>query len=277
MHTLALVAALLGLVDKGIYPELLDKVTLAPLAAKPLAPRLRFDPAHHLLTLSDGDDPLKLYPASGPATATTVGELTLADTARAELLPLGAVFSVGPAPAAQDRDHDGIVDRLDILVGAKKLLHNGARYIERYVSLRYPNGDVPRTEGVCTDTVIRSLRNAGIDLQAEVHDDILRAPRAYPMVEKVDPNINHRRVRTILPWFQRHFRTMPAGTPYLPGDVVFFDTFPSKPGPDHLGVVSDTVARSGQRAVINNWTDGATDAEMDLFSFVPVTHHFRLK
>src|SRR2546421_956157 len=89
------------------------------------------------------------------------------------------------------------------------------RSIERYVTIPYPNGDVPRTEGVCSDTVIRALRNAGIDLQKEVHEDILRAPSAYPMVEKVDASINHRRVRTILPWFQRHFVSLPASAPFL--------------------------------------------------------------
>ena len=141
----------------------------------------------------------------------------------------------------------------------------------------YPNGDVPRTEGVCSDTVIRALRNAGIDLQKEVHEDILRAPKSYPMVEKVDASINHRRVRTLLPWFQRHFATLPPGERFLPGDVVFFDTFPSKPGPDHLGVVGDRKGTSGLPLVINNWTDGAEDAEMDLLSWVPVTHHFRAK
>ena len=134
---------------------------------------------------------------------------------------------------------------------------------------------MPRTEGVCSDTVIRALRNAGLDLQREVHEDILRAPAAYPMVEKVDASINHRRVRTLLPWFVRHWQTLPRGTKYLPGDVVFFDTFPQREGPDHLGVVSDSVGRSGMPNVINNWTDGATDAEMDLLSWVPVTHHFR--
>ena len=96
--------------------------------------------------------------------------------------------------------------------------------------MTYPGGDVPRTEGVCTDTVIRALRNAGLDLQREVHEDILRAPSAYPMVEKVDASINHRRVRTLLPWFVRHWTTLPRGAKYLPGDVVFFDTFPQRDG-----------------------------------------------
>src|SRR5262249_4871736 len=134
---------------------------------------------------------------------------------------------------AEDHDGDGIVDRLDILLGARKLTHNKAHYLERYVGIRYPGGDVPRTEGVCSDTVIRALRNAGIDLQKEVHEDILRSPKAYPMVEKIDTSINHRRVRTIVRWFERHFVRLPKGTPYQPGDIVFLDTFPSKEGPDH--------------------------------------------
>lgn len=247
-----------ALPDRGIFPELAARVSLEhPRAVDPARNWLRVDRAHHLVTLYDGDDPIALY-ATGAAD-----------------LPSG-LREVERAPSrSEDRDGDGIVDRLDVLVGAKKLLYNGARYLERYVSIAYPGGDVPRSEGVCSDTVIRALRNAGLDLQREVHEDILRAPAAYPMVEKVDASINHRRVRTLLPWFVRHWQTLPRGTKYLPGDVVFFDTFPQREGPDHLGVVSDTVGRSGLPNVINNWTDGATDAEMDLLSWVPVTHHFR--
>jgi uncharacterized protein YijF (DUF1287 family) len=270
---------LLGaLPDRGIFPELTGRVNLGqPVAAEyPLAAAwLRVDDKHRLVTLYAGDDPLKLYVMSETGAATH----GLGDADWRELTALAGAHPrivTGAPPRGDDRDGDGIVDRLDILIGAKKLLYNGARYIERYVAIPYPNGDVPRSEGVCSDTVIRALRNAGIDLQKEVHEDILRAPAAYPMVEKVDPSINHRRVRTLLPWFVRHWRTLPARERYLPGDVVFFDTFPQRDGPDHLGVVSDTVAKSGNAMIINNWTEGATDAEMDLLAFVPVTHHFRL-
>jgi uncharacterized protein YijF (DUF1287 family) len=261
--------------DRGIFPELLERVNLA----RPPAPArawLRVDRRHALVTLYDGDDPLKVYARVTPRPPE--GELGVAADDAAELRALAGAAPriVDGAPGRdEDRDGDGIVDRLDVLLGAKKLLYNGARYLERYVSIPYPNGDVPRAEGVCSDTVIRALRNAGVDLQREVHEDILRAPAAYPMVEKVDPSINHRRVRTLLPWFARHWRTLARGERYLPGDVVFFDTFPAREGPDHLGVVSDTMAASGRPMIINNWTDGATDAEMDLLSFVPVTHHFR--
>jgi uncharacterized protein YijF (DUF1287 family) len=257
-----------GLPDRGIFPDLDGRVAISvPAWIKPARPWLRLDRLHHVATLYDGADPLKAYPLRG--------ELRADDAAEIERVAPGARRVEQPVGRDEDSDGDGIVDPLDIALGAKKLLVNGARYIERYVSIAYPGGDVPRTEGVCSDTVIRALRNAGIDLQKEVHEDILRAPKAYPMVEKVDASINHRRVRTILPWFERHFTHLPEGAPFLPGDVVFFDTFPQREGPDHLGVVSDALSPTGRPMVINNWTDGATDAEMDLLAFVPVTHHFR--
>lgn len=256
MLALLLFALAGALPDRGIFPELLASVNLeTPARIDAATMWLRVDRAHALVTLYDGDDPIALYPLGA-----TLPKLRTVN---------------GAPPRSEDRDGDGIVDRLDVLIGAKKLLYNGARYIERYVSIPYPGGDVPRSEGVCSDTVIRALRNAGLDLQREVHEDILRAPKAYPMVEKVDASINHRRVRTLLPWFQRHWETLPRDAKYLPGDVVFFDTFPQREGPDHLGVVSDTVGKTGAPLVINNWTEGATDAEMDLLSWVPVTHHFR--
>src|SRR5215831_26245 len=276
-------ALALALPDRGIYPELAPQVsTVMPPGVTAGRTWLRVDRAHKLATLYDGDDPVRVYVLAEPAPAqlSSIAEtarlLAAADRAELERQTNARTRVVLGAPApAEDHDGDGIVDRLDILLGARKLLVNRARYIERYVSMSYPGGDVPRTEGVCSDTVIRALRNAGIDLQKEVHEDILRARAAYPMVEKIDPSINHRRVRTIVRWFERHWQTLPRGQRYLPGDVVFFDTFPERDGPDHLGVVGDRAGPSGLPLIINNWTDGATDAEMDLLSWVPVTHHFR--
>lgn len=278
MHAIVLVAALAaGLPDRGIYPDMDPLIsTTVPAGIARDHTWLRVDRAHRIATLYDGADPMKAYPIIGDATLR--GIALRADDARelAALLDESApIFESTPA-RTEDHDGDGIVDRLDVLLGAKKLTHNKAQYIERYVTIKYPGGDVPRTEGVCTDTVVRAIRNAGIDLQKEVHEDILAAPKAYPMVEKVDASINHRRVKTVLPWFKRHWVTLAPGERYLPGDVVFFDTFPSKPGPDHLGVVADTMGPRGLPMVINNWTDGAVDAEMELLSWVPVTHHFRM-
>ena len=64
--------------------------------------------------------------------------------------------------------------------------------------------------------------------------------------------------------------------PLRPGDVILMDTFPSRPGPDHIGILSDRVDDQGLPLVINNWTDGTVTAEMDLLTFVPVMYRFRL-
>jgi uncharacterized protein YijF (DUF1287 family) len=101
------------------------------------------------------------------------------------------------------------------------------------------------------------------------------------MVKRGNPHIDHRRVKTILPYFERHWDRRGAELddpkdPLRPGDVVFMDTFPSKSGPDHIGIVSDEIGPSGLPLVINSWTDGFRTSEMDLLPGVPVTHRFRV-
>lgn len=268
-----------GLPDHGVFADLDANVTvrMPPGVAKERT-WVRIDNTHHIATVYDGDDPVRAYALSTKVDSfeALLKAVHEPDEMRQFVAP-GVRLELSSPPRSEDRDGDGIVDPLDIVIGAKKLLFNHAKYIERYVSIKYPGGDVPRSEGVCSDTVIRALRNAGIDLQKEIHEDILRDPRAYPMVEKVDASINHRRVKTLLPWFVRHWKTLPRGTAYRPGDVVFFDTFPTREGPDHLGVVGDREGQAGLPVVINNWTDGTVDAEMDLLPSIPVTHHFRVR
>ena len=182
-------------------------------------------------------------------------------------------------PKANDADGDGIPNQLDILIGAKKTAANAAPYKGGYKGMSYPGGDVPRTEGVCTDVVIRAVRNAGIDLQKQLHEDIKRAGSAYPMVDTPDTNIDQRRVKTLLPYFERQWDAKTTDIDekgdWLPGDIVFMNTMRDE-RPDHLGIVSDRLGPSGYPMIINNWTNGYHTKPMDLLKFVPVTHHFRL-
>ena len=53
-------------------------------------------------------------------------------------------------------------------------------YDPMYRKLAYPNGDVPRDRGVCTDVVVRAFRAIGVDLQQKVHEDMSRNFAAYP-------------------------------------------------------------------------------------------------
>ena len=274
--------ACIGVKDKGIWSDLDGQVAIAlPAGLRKSRVRATTDRTHHVLVLYIDGFPAKPYPLADDGTLTRAAD-------RRELAGLldqdntRALADDDAALAFGDRDDDGIPDPLDVLIGATKTAINADAYTEGYVSMSYPNGDVPRTEGVCTDVVVRSLRNAGLDLQKALHDDIARAPRAYPMVKgKGDPSIDQRRVATLLPYFVRHLEAHTAALddasdPYRPGDVVFMDTFPSRPGPDHIGIVSNHVDDQGLPYIINNWTDGTVTTEMDLLTFVPVTHRFRL-
>jgi uncharacterized protein YijF (DUF1287 family) len=54
-------------------------------------------------------------------------------------------------------------------------------YDPAYTALDYPNGDVPRAKGVCTDVIVRAYRDGlGIDPQRLVHEDMKSAFAAYP-------------------------------------------------------------------------------------------------
>jgi uncharacterized protein YijF (DUF1287 family) len=196
------------------------------------------------------------------------------------VLPQWAKTAFAASPG-RDRDRDGIPDPLDVLRGAKKALLNAASYDTAYYAISYPNGDVPRDKEACSDVVIRALRNAGLDLQKEIAEDVRKRPKSYPGVSEQKTSIDHRRVRNQVVWFARYLTRLDTAVDashpeaWLPGDIALFDTL-SKPGPDHIGIVSDAVGPSGLPLVINNWTFGSTTAEMDLLSFVPVTHHFRM-
>ena len=180
----------------------------------------------------------------------------------------------------QDRDQDGIPDQLDLLLGAKKIALLQSPYVETYRVISYPEGDMPRDEGVCTDVIVRALRNAGFDLQQLIHEDWKRSPGSYPGIAKADKNIDHRRVRNLLVYLLRHFTRLPSDPSvrpdtFLPGDIVLFNTLGDQ-APDHVGVVSDTTGPSGLPLVINSWTTGYVTTEMDLLPSVPVTHRFRI-
>ena len=279
----------LGVADKGVFSDLDDKVQLA-LPAKLDAARVtaQIDREHGIVVVSIDGYPRKAYPLGG-SDKLAVGsfELALRPGDRAELAPLLAAARTSEGKAAHDRDNDGIPDPLDLLIGAKKTVVNADAYTaeaQGYIKLKYPGGDVDRKIGVCTDVVIRSVRNAGLDLQKVLHEDIKQRRSAFPMIKKAkgpDASIDHRRVGTLLPYFKKHWEQHTAKLddpkdPLRPGDIVFMDTFPSRSGPDHIGIVSDELGPSGVPLIINNWTYGTVTSEMDLLVFVPVLYRFRL-
>lgn len=99
------------------------------------------------------------------------------------------------------------------------------RYDPAYVRIPFPGGDVAADTGVCTDEVIRAYRALGIDLQKEVHEDIVANWTAYPHDRRwqeahPDTNIDHRRVPNLRIFFSRKGESLPVTSntaDYSPG------------------------------------------------------------
>ena len=134
-------------------------------------------------------------------------------------------------------------------------------YDPAYVGLEFPGGDLPRDRGVCTDVVIRALRDGwGIDLQLAVNRDMTADFRAYPALwglTGTDRNIDHRRVPNLQALFARIGAELPLSddpTPYLPGDIVTW-TLPGNLA--HIGIVSDRRVADGAPLILHNIGEGA--------------------
>lgn len=151
-------------------------------------------------------------------------------------------------------------------------------YDPAYVSLSYPGGDVPQDRGVCTDVVIRAMRQLHFDLQKEVHEDMKKNFSAYPSrknwgLKRTDKNIDHRRVPNLRTFFTRKGWSVPVSqkpADYLPGDLVTCTVAGSLP---HIMIVSDRKNKDGVPLIIHNIGNG-TQEENDLFTF-PITGHYR--
>ncbi|KIG13124.1 hypothetical protein DB30_00502 [Enhygromyxa salina] len=289
IHTgdLASAESALAVADRGVFEDLDARVQIdLPADIGPDQVILAVvDPRHAILVLHVDGWPTKVYPlleAGGQELSVGEHSVRLRRGDHAELAPLVRTpeqlraLAQAAKPGPGDLDDDGIPDPLDIDIGAIKTTLNAARYDQSYVSIPFPGGDVPRELGACTDVIVRALRNAGIDLQAEIHEDIARAPHRYPMVERANADIDHRRVRTLLPWFRAHWTQLDATQPPRPGDVVFMETIASRKGPDHIGVIGDRRAADGQLLVANNWTDGYQTSFMELLGHVELTDRFRV-
>jgi len=151
------------------------------------------------------------------------------------------------------------------------------RYDPKYMKLAYPGGDVPAETGVCTDEVIRAYRALGIDLQKEVHEDMLSHFSNYPHKKdatKPDVNIDHRRVPILQTFFQRNGETLPITKnpdDYLPGDIVAWQL---TGGADHIGMVVDHKDFLRRRnLVVHNIGEGPKMEDV-LFDW-KITGHYR--
>ena len=151
-------------------------------------------------------------------------------------------------------------------------------YTPDYVSIKYPNGDVPPKTGVCSDVVIRAYRKLGIDLQKEVHENLKANFSLYPNLKKwglkkPDTNIDHRRVPNLEVFFTRKGKKLEVSTnpnDYKTGEIVTWMINGKLP---HIGIVTHKKSHNGNLMIVHN-VGGGQVLEDCLFSW-EIVGHFR--
>jgi uncharacterized protein YijF (DUF1287 family) len=166
-----------------------------------------------------------------------------------------------------------------LVAAAIERTHHSVRYVPEYIRLPYPDGDVPADTGVCTDEIIRSYRAVGVDLQKEVHEDMLQNFAAYPnkrrwLLSHPDSNIDHRRVPNLMVFFRRKGESLPItdrDADYAPGDLVTWNLGGDVP---HIGIVVDQKSpASGRYMIVHNIGEGPKMEDV-LFNW-KITGHYR--
>lgn len=153
------------------------------------------------------------------------------------------------------------------------------KYDPKYVSIPYPNGDVPKDKGVCTDVVIRSYRKLGIDLQKEVHEDMKKNFSLYPKtwgLKTTDTNIDHRRVPNLQVFFTRKGKSLgisDKASDYKTGDLVTWMINGKLP---HIGIVTNRKSADGKRNLIVH-NVGAGQVLEDCLFLYEITGRYRFQ
>lgn len=194
--------------------------------------------------------------------------------------------AVQAAPVSPTSPTLARIDAGKILAGARAEAQRHTLYLEQYRVLNYPGGDVPAGTGVCTDLVIRAFRNAGVDIQKELHEDRVAHPGAYPTQiwdnKKADKNIDHRRCQNMAAWFGRFATKLPIDTDmdslqknWRAGDVVFY-VREGQTYPWHVAIVSDKKASDGMPLIVDGYPPCTSESHR-LDEFKPIHSHWRME
>ncbi len=201
----------------------------------------------------------------------------------------GLIVLAGCTHRSTDRDLSSVSNRpmtseIDspkirkVLESATAQISTTTGYTQKYFAIPYPNGDLPAETGACTDVIIRSFRNAGVDLQKEVHEDMTSNFSTYPDkwgLATTDKNIDHRRVPNLQTFFARRGKSLAvsaAADAYKPGDVISWDL--DGKGMTHIGVVSNLWNERSKRYLVIHNIGRGVNAEDRLFDW-KITGHFR--
>lgn len=177
--------------------------------------------------------------------------------------------------ASNENQANSFAERLS--QAAISIIDPSIDYDPAYFSIQYPNGDVPAKKGVCTDVIIRSYRKLGIDLQKEVHEDMIENFDTYPNLKnwgmtKTDTNIDHRRVPNLEIFFERKGTKLPVtqnSNNYKTGEIVTWMINDKLP---HIGIVTNKKSKDGKRNLIVHNVGNGQVLQDCLFEYKIVGH-----
>ncbi len=180
----------------------------------------------------------------------------------------GAHFGIETYVSALDADGDGINDQADILQSVRAYLATEPKYKSAYYDGGYPDDGY----GVCADVVAFGLLGAGYDLKELVAEDMRKDLDAYGE-DRVDSNIDFRRVRNLLVYFRHTAIELTTDLSRIDqwqgGDIVVFK--------GHIGVVSDMRNFRGVPFVLHHGSPNQIGYEQDILETRDdLVAHFRI-
>ena len=169
-----------------------------------------------------------------------------------------------------DKDGDGIDDQTDILNNVREYINTKPKYKSKYYITGYPNDEY----GVCTDVVAFGLKNAGYDLMELVNSYIINNKEKYN-IEKVDKNIDFRRVRNLDVYFKNNSISLTTDLSKIDewqaGDIIVFK--------NHIGIISDKRNKRGIPFIIHHANPIQLNYEEDILEFFSSDYiivHYRI-
>ena len=152
-------------------------------------------------------------------------------------------FNIQTYKSINDQDHDGLDDQSDILKNVREYIQTKPQYKSKYYQSGYPDDNY----GVCSDVVAFGLLNSGYNLQELVNADIVEHQSQYN-IEKIDKNIDFRRVRNLKIYFDNNAISLTTDIKdfkeWQGGDIIVFK--------NHIGIISDKRNKNGIPFIIHH-------------------------
>ena len=152
-------------------------------------------------------------------------------------------FDIETYTSNVDKDNDGVDDQSDILSSVREYISTEPKYKSKYYAGGYSNDEY----GVCTDVVANGLLGAGYDLMELVNEHIENNRDMYD-IEKIDKNIDFRRVQNLKVYFRETAIEVTTDVSNIEewqgGDIVIFEK--------HIGIVSDKRNKNGVPFLIHH-------------------------